>query len=76
VASDPRPDLLDARAGGRVEEIGRTDLDNHERFPATSSHAFKHGYLDRPVVDEWLHLLGQVIQRQWPGVPEFDSLIH
>jgi hypothetical protein len=52
----------------RVEEIGRTDLDNHERFPATSSHAFKHGYLDRPVVDEWLHVFGQVIQRQWPGV--------
>jgi len=52
----------------RVEEIGRTDLDNHGRFPATASHAFKHGYLDRPVVDEWLHLLGQVIQRQWPGV--------
>jgi len=52
----------------RVEEIGRTDLDEHERFPAYSSHALKHGYLDRPVVDEWLHLLGQVIQRQWPGI--------
>jgi hypothetical protein len=52
----------------RVEEIGRTDLDNHGRFPATSSHAFKHGYLDRPVVDEWLHVLGQLIQRQWPGI--------
>jgi len=52
----------------RVEEIGRTDLDNHERFPASSSHAYKHGYLDHPVVDEWLHVLGQVIERQWPGV--------
>jgi len=52
----------------RVEEIGRTDLDSHERFPATSSHAYKHGYLDRPVVDEWLDLLGQVIQRQWPRI--------
>ncbi len=52
----------------RVEEIGRTDLDNHERFPAISSHAYKHSYLDRPVVDEWLHVLGQVIQRQWPAV--------
>ena len=52
----------------RVEEIGRRDLDDHQRFPATSSHAFKHGYLDRPVVDEWLHVLGQVIQRQWPDV--------
>lgn len=52
----------------RIEEIGRTDLDKHERFPATSSHAFKHGYLERPVVDEWLNVLGQVIKRQWPGI--------
>ncbi|KAA6184865.1 hypothetical protein F2Q65_11000 [Thiohalocapsa marina] len=52
----------------RVEEVGRTNLDNHLRFPAIASHAFKHGYLDRPVVDEWLHLLGQVMQRQWPGL--------
>ena len=52
----------------RIEEIGRTDLDNHGRFPAIASHAFKHGYLARPVVDEWLHLLGQVMQRNWPGV--------
>ena len=46
----------------------RTDLDEHERFPASSSHAFKHGYLERPVVDEWMHILGQVIKRQWPKV--------
>lgn len=52
----------------RVEEIGRTDLDNHDRFPAIHSHAYKHGYLERPVVDEWLHVLGQVIQKQWPQV--------
>lgn len=50
----------------RLEEVGRTDLDEHGRFPATSSHAFKHGYLERPVVDEWLHILGQVIQKTWP----------
>ena len=83
VAELPAP-LIEARAGehiirydipgltywmlARVEAIGRTDLDNHERFSATSSHAYKHGYLDRPVVDEWLHVLGQVMQRQWPGV--------
>lgn len=52
----------------RLEEIGRTDLDSHERFPASSSHAYKHGYLDRPVVDEWLYVLGQVIERQWPNI--------
>ena len=52
----------------RVEEIDRTDLDIHERFPASSSHAFKYGYLERPIVDEWLHILGQVVHRQWPGL--------
>ena len=52
----------------RREEVGRSDLDGHERFPATASHAHRHGYLERPVVDEWLHVLGQVVQRQWPGV--------
>lgn len=52
----------------RLEEVDRTDLDNHGRFPATSSHAFKNGYLERPIVDEWLHILGQVIARVWPGI--------
>lgn len=52
----------------RIEEIDRTDLDNHGRFPAIHSHAYKHGYLERPIVDEWLHILGQVIQKQWPQV--------
>jgi hypothetical protein len=52
----------------RQEEVGRADLDAHGRFPATSSHAYKHGYLDRPVVDEWLHILGQIIKRSWPHI--------
>lgn len=50
----------------RLEEVDRTDVDEHDRFPAVSSHAFKHDYLERPIVDEWMHVLGQVIQRQWP----------
>lgn len=52
----------------RQEEVGRTDLDSHGRFPATSSHAFKHGYLERPIVDEWLLVLRQVITCTWPGM--------
>ncbi|GFZ77280.1 hypothetical protein GCM10011403_20420 [Pseudohongiella nitratireducens] len=52
----------------RLEEIGRTDLDNHQRFPAISSHAFRHGYLERPIIDEWLNILGQVMLRVWPGI--------
>jgi hypothetical protein len=50
----------------RIEEIDRSDLDIHGRFPAINSHAYKHGYLERPVVDEWLEILGQVIEKQWP----------
>ncbi len=60
----------------RHEEVGRIDLDKHGRFPARSSHAFKHGYLERPVVDEWLAILAQVVQRTWPQLelvkPEFS----
>ncbi|WP_205859774.1 polysaccharide deacetylase family protein [Phycicoccus endophyticus] len=52
----------------RHEELGRTDLDDRDRFPAVASHAFKHGYLDRPIVDEWLEILGQTLLRQWPGL--------
>lgn len=53
----------------RQEEVGRTDLDNHGRFPAIASHAFKHDYLECPIVDEWLHVLGQVITQTWPDIP-------
>ncbi len=52
----------------RLEEVRRTDLDSHQRFPATSSHAYRHGYLERPIVDEWLNVLGQVIQRVWSSI--------
>ncbi|WP_299735197.1 polysaccharide deacetylase family protein [uncultured Endozoicomonas sp.] len=50
----------------RLEEVGRTDLDSHSRFPAVSSHAFKNNYLERPIVDEWLNILGKIIERVWP----------
>jgi hypothetical protein len=64
---------------GRVEEIGRADLDEHGRFPATASHALKHGYLERPIVDEWLVILAQVVSRLWPPAtvrkPSFSTIV-
>ena len=51
---------------GRIEEIGRIDLDKHQRFSAFSSHAYKYEYLERPIIDEWLNILAQVIKRKWP----------
>lgn len=50
----------------RIEELDSRDLDMHQRFQAPASHAQKHGYLERPIVDEWLNVLGQVLQRVWP----------
>lgn len=50
----------------RQEELGRMDFDRHGRFPAAASHAFRHGYLERPIVDEWLAILRQLMVRQWP----------
>ena len=55
----------------RCEEINPPVglLDNHSRFPATSSHAFMHGYLERPVVDEWIIILRQLVLHLWPRLP-------
>lgn len=44
-------------------------LDNHQRFRVTASHAFQFGYLERPIVDEWLGILRQVLGRFWPRLP-------
>ncbi|PKO45356.1 MAG: hypothetical protein CVU30_00525 [Betaproteobacteria bacterium HGW-Betaproteobacteria-3] len=52
----------------RSEEVDRTDLDQFERFPASASHAVRHGYIARPLVDEWLYVLRQVIEATWPGL--------
>ncbi|MYN13580.1 hypothetical protein GSY71_10585 [Pusillimonas sp. TS35] len=57
----------------RQEEVGRPERDEHQRFPAAASHALRHGYLERPVVDEWLAILGQAINRVWPQFPRQRS---
>ncbi len=53
----------------RIEEVGRIDLDCHQRFPAKASHAFRNAYLDRPIVDEWLLVLAKIMKRVWPALP-------
>lgn len=52
----------------RAEEVGCEALDEHGRFAASESHACRHGYLERPLVDEWLEVLAQVLQRLNPGL--------
>lgn len=63
----------------RCEEIHAEALDEHGRFPAYQSNAFKRGYLDRPLVDEWLAVFAEMASRQWPGIllkqPAFSTLV-
>ena len=50
----------------RQEETYITELDRHQRVRAVSTHAFNYGYLERPIVDEWLCIISQIIERIWP----------
>ena len=54
----------------RCEEINPPSelLDCHSRFSAFNSHALLYDYLERPIVDEWLEVLRQVMHRMWPRV--------
>ncbi len=47
----------------RWEEFVSKERDRHERFPSEQSLAFKAGFLDRPVVNEYADLLWQMFAR-------------
>lgn len=42
----------------RWEETVTDSADEHGRFPATASVAYRQGFLDRPIVDEYAQILG------------------
>jgi hypothetical protein len=52
----------------RMEEIKSPIRDEHCRFPASASHAFKNEYLLRPVVDELTEVLWNCVKHLWPGL--------
>ena len=53
----------------RTEEIGNKRVrDKFDRFPASASHAYKHQYLNRPLVDEWFILLKKTFVTIWPDL--------
>jgi len=45
----------------RWEEYVNKNRDSHNRFPATESLAFKEGFLDRPIVNEYVEQLKQML---------------
>ena len=53
----------------RLEELFLEDKykDKHDRFEYKHSHAYKFGYLSRPIVDEWLIFLSQLVKYIFPN---------
>lgn len=41
----------------RYEEVVKTERDRYKRFPGTASLGFQEGFLDRPIINEYLEIL-------------------
>lgn len=52
----------------RLEEAIPGPRDAHDRFPAAASLAVRHGFLDRPIVNEYAEVLWWALQQLWPGL--------
>lgn len=52
----------------RYEEAVRRDRDDHDRFPAAASIAYQAGFLDRPLVNEYVEVLWAAMKCLWPGL--------
>lgn len=50
----------------RYEEVAKSDRDEHDRFPAVASLAYQEGFLERPIVNEYLEILWTCMKRLWP----------
>jgi hypothetical protein len=63
----------------RWEEYVLSDRDEHDRFPAAASLAFRCNFLDRPVVNEYAGMLWQMLQylgcRQKTGATPFHFVL-
>ena len=52
----------------RMEEIVSTTRDRHDRFPLVASVASGEGFVERPLVDEYVDLLFGAMRILWPGL--------
>ena len=58
----------------RYEEIVLKERDEHERFPAKASLAYKEGFLLRPIVNEYVEVLWAAMKRLWPGLQRKERI--
>jgi hypothetical protein len=52
----------------RYEETIKLERDRFDRFLFSASLAYKEGFLERPIVNEYLDLLWALLQRIWPNL--------
>ncbi|KAF0279732.1 MarR family transcriptional regulator [Spiribacter aquaticus] len=52
----------------RYEELVTPDRDEHDRFAAWASMAYQEGFLERPLVDEYVEILWEAMRSLWPGI--------
>ena len=50
----------------RYEEFIKSERDRHNRFPATASLAYQEGFLDRPIINEYIEILWVCLKQLWP----------
>lgn len=50
----------------RWEEYVKSNRDTHDRFPASASLAYQEGFIERPIVDEYVEILWCCIHHLWP----------
>lgn len=50
----------------RYEEVVKAVRDAYDRFPAHESLAYQEGFLERPIINEYIELLWLAIHRLWP----------
>ena len=58
----------------RLEEAESGQEDEFGLFPASASLAFVHGFLNRPIVDEYMEILWGVLHALWPGLKRRQSV--
>ena len=52
----------------RYEEVVNTERDEQDRFSAYSSVAYKNGFLERPIIDEYVDILWICMHHLWPDL--------
>ena len=52
----------------RYEEVVNPDPDEHDRFRACGSLAYQEGFLERPIIDEYVEVLWAAMKSLWPGL--------